>query len=51
MAGMDKDYPEQFAAGIPPDAVSENYWWVARGGQPCNRVVDVAPTSRLWWRR
>ena len=42
MAGMDKDYPEQFAAGLAPHAVSELYYWVARRGQPYNRVVDIA---------
>ena len=41
MAGMDKDYPEHFAAGLVPHAVREYYYWVARGGQPYNRVVDV----------
>ncbi len=41
MAGMDKDYPEHFAAGLTPHAVREYYYWVARGGQPYNRVVDV----------
>ncbi len=41
MAGMDKDYPEHFAAGLAPHAVRESYYWVARGGQPYNRVVDV----------
>ncbi len=41
MAGMDKDYPEHLAAGIAPHAVSERYYWVARAGQPYNRVVDI----------
>ncbi|HEX5414503.1 MAG TPA: PIG-L family deacetylase [Chloroflexota bacterium] len=42
MAGMDKDYPEHFAAGIEPHAVTERYYWVARHHQPYNRVVDVS---------
>jgi len=41
MAGMDKDYPEQIAAGLQPHAVREKYYWVARAGQPYNRVVDI----------
>lgn len=44
MAGMDKDYPEHFAAGLRPQTVQERYYWVARRGQPYNRVVDVTPT-------
>ncbi|MGH2460741.1 MAG: PIG-L deacetylase family protein [Chloroflexota bacterium] len=44
MAGMDKDYPEQLAAGLVPHTVRERYYWVARHGQPYNRVVDVGPT-------
>ena len=44
MAGMDKDYPEQFAAGLEPHLVRERYYWVARRGQPYNRVVDIGPT-------
>ncbi|MEM2927136.1 MAG: PIG-L family deacetylase [Candidatus Bathyarchaeia archaeon] len=43
MAGMDKDYPEHFAAGLKPHSVRERYYWVAREGQPYNRVVDIAP--------
>lgn len=42
MAGMDKDYPEHFAAGLEPHAVQEKYYWVARPGQPYNRVVDIS---------
>lgn len=42
MAGMDKDYPEHFAAGLERHSVREWYYWVARGGQPFNRVVDVS---------
>jgi len=41
MAGMDKDYPEHLAAGIEPHTVQERYYWVARPGQPYNRVVDI----------
>lgn len=43
MAGMDKDYPEHRAAGIEPHGVSERYYWVARGGQPYNHVIDIGP--------
>jgi LmbE family N-acetylglucosaminyl deacetylase len=42
MAGMDKDYPEHLAAGLEPHAVAENYFWVARDGQPYNRVVEIS---------
>lgn len=42
MAGMDKDYPEHFAAGLAPHTVQERYYWVARHRQPYNRVVDVS---------
>jgi len=42
MAGMNKDYPEHFAAGIEPHTVQERYYWVAREGQPFNRVVDIS---------
>ena len=42
MAGMGKDYPEQLACGIEPHSVRERYYWVARPGQPCNRVVDIS---------
>jgi LmbE family N-acetylglucosaminyl deacetylase len=41
MAALDKDYPEQLAGGMQPHGVREWYYWVARHGQPCNRVVDV----------
>jgi len=41
MSGMDKDYPEHLAAGLEPHAVRERYFWVARYGQPYNRVVDI----------
>ena len=42
MAGMGKDYPEQVALGIAPHTVTEQYYWVARQGQPYNRVVDIS---------
>ncbi len=42
MAGMDKDYAEHFAAGLEPHAVREKYYWVARPGQPYNRIVDIS---------
>jgi LmbE family N-acetylglucosaminyl deacetylase len=40
MAGMDKDYPEQFAAGLEPHSVKEKYYF-ARGPQLVNRAVDI----------
>jgi LmbE family N-acetylglucosaminyl deacetylase len=40
MAGMDKDYPEQFAAGLQPHSVSHKYYF-ARGPQLVNRAVDI----------
>lgn len=43
MAGMDKDYPEHFAAGLQPHAVTEKYYF-ARGPQLLNRVVDISST-------
>ena len=43
MAGMDKDYPEQLAAGIQPHAVTTKYYF-ARGPQLVNRVVDISST-------
>lgn len=42
MSGMDKDYPEQLIHGIQPYTVQERYYWVAREGQPYNRVVDIS---------
>jgi len=42
MAGMDKDYPEHFDAGLEPHTVKERYFWVARKNQPYNRIVDVS---------
>lgn len=41
MAGLDKDYPEHLAAGLAPHVVRGRMYWVARAGQPHNRVVDV----------
>ncbi len=41
MAGMDKDYPEHFEAGIEPHSVRERYYY-ARGPQLVNRIVDVS---------
>ena len=43
MAGMDKDYPEQLAAGIQPHSVTMKYYF-ARGPQLVNRVVDIGST-------
>ena len=40
MAGMDKDYPEHFAAGLRPHGVHEKYYF-ARGPQLVNRAVDI----------
>jgi LmbE family N-acetylglucosaminyl deacetylase len=34
------DFPEHFAAGLKPHAVSEKYYY-ARGPQLVNRVVDI----------
>ena len=41
MAGMDKDYPEHFAAGLEPHGVREKYYF-ARGPQLVNRIVDIS---------
>jgi len=41
MAGMSKDYPEHFAAGLKPHGVKERYYF-ARGPQLVNRVVDTS---------
>jgi len=41
MAGMGKDYPEHFDAGLSPHSVMEKYYF-ARGPQYVNRVVDIA---------
>lgn len=42
MAGGSKDYPEHFAAGLAPHAVTEKYYF-ARFQQRVNRIVDIAP--------
>jgi LmbE family N-acetylglucosaminyl deacetylase len=42
MAGGTKDYPEHFAAGLAPHAVTEKYYF-ARFQQRINRVVDIGP--------
>lgn len=41
MAGMSKDYPEHFEAGLKPHAVKEKYYF-ARGPQLVNRIVDIS---------
>jgi LmbE family N-acetylglucosaminyl deacetylase len=41
MAGMGKDYPEHFDAGLEPHSVREKYYF-ARGPQHVNRVVDIS---------
>lgn len=41
MAGMEKDYPEQLAAGLTPHGVQEKYYF-ARGPQLVNRIVDIS---------
>jgi LmbE family N-acetylglucosaminyl deacetylase len=41
MAAGSKDYPEHFAAGLQPHAVSEKYYF-ARGPQLVTRVVDIS---------
>ena len=50
MAGRDKDYPEHFAAGLKPHAVSEKYYygrWDPRSDLvidwTINRIVDISP--------
>ncbi|HEV3344788.1 MAG TPA: PIG-L family deacetylase [Pirellulales bacterium] len=40
MAGRAHDYPEQFAAGLQPQAVREKYYFARR--PETNRVVDVS---------
>jgi LmbE family N-acetylglucosaminyl deacetylase len=40
MAGRAHDYPEQFAAGLAPHAVTEKYYYARR--PEVNRVVDVS---------
>ncbi len=41
MSGMINDYLEHEAAGLLPHRVKERYYFVARPGQPYNRVVDI----------
>ncbi len=43
MAAGHLDFPEHFAAGLEPHAVSEKYYY-ARGPQLVNRVVDISGT-------
>lgn len=43
MAGGHLDFPEHFAAGLKPHAVSKRYYY-ARGPQLVNRVVDISGT-------
>ena len=45
MAGGHLDFPEHFAAGLKPHAVSEKYYY-ARGPQAVNRVVDISTHDR-----
>jgi LmbE family N-acetylglucosaminyl deacetylase len=40
MAGRDHDYPEQFAAGLRPQAVREKYYYARR--PEITRVVDIS---------
>jgi hypothetical protein len=40
MAGRAHDYPEQFAAGLVPHAVTEKYYYARR--PEVNRIVDVS---------
>lgn len=43
MAGRVHDYPEQFAAGLKPHAVSEKYYYARHTPPPqINRVVDIS---------
>ena len=42
MSGASNDFPEHREAGVEPHSVRERYYWVARLGQPFNRVVDVS---------
>ncbi|HYK87744.1 MAG TPA: PIG-L family deacetylase, partial [Acidobacteriota bacterium] len=44
MSGMGNDYPEHKEAGLEPHTVKERYYFVARQGQPYNRVVDIGNT-------
>ncbi len=43
MAGMGRDYPEHFDAGLQPHGVQERYYF-ARGPQLVNRVVEISST-------
>ena len=43
MAAGGKDYPEHFAAGLSPHAVTQKYYF-ARFQQRVNRVVDIGST-------
>jgi LmbE family N-acetylglucosaminyl deacetylase len=45
MAGGGRDFPEHFAAGVMPHAVTAKYYF-ARGPQLVNRAVDVGPTYK-----
>src|SRR5262250_915647 len=40
MAGRDHDYPEQFAAGLAPHAVTDKYYYARR--PEVTRVVDIS---------
>jgi LmbE family N-acetylglucosaminyl deacetylase len=42
MSGMGNEYPEHMAAGLRPHTVKERYYFVAKPGQPYNRVVDTS---------
>lgn len=42
MAGRDHDYPEQFAAGLQPHAVTDKYYFARR--PEITRVVDISGT-------
>jgi LmbE family N-acetylglucosaminyl deacetylase len=42
MAGMGKDYPEHFDAGLKPHGVTSKYYF-SRGPEYVNRVVDIGP--------
>ena len=41
MAGLPNYFHEHIEAGFEPHAVTERYYFVARPGQPYNRVVDI----------
>ena len=45
MAAGGKDYPEHFAVGLTPHAVTEKYYF-ARFQQRVNRVVDITSTIK-----